>query len=135
MKDEEGLPEDEVYVRCVESCDIPGEGTFKYIICMFKAMSHLLVDTKQPSIDTSFKRVHRWQEFEIEAWFPEYSRCKCTSCFNIVHLQINTYQPSSWRVPLQICKTERHTASCSIKSSLSLKQTLVAQFNFDIFME
>ncbi|KIJ27110.1 hypothetical protein M422DRAFT_271724 [Sphaerobolus stellatus SS14] len=38
------------------------------------AMSELFLRTTQPSIDTSSKRIHRWQEFEIEAWFPEYSR-------------------------------------------------------------
>ena len=43
---------------------------------MFKGMSELLLATKRPSIDTSFKRLHKWQEFEIEAWFPKYSRCK-----------------------------------------------------------
>ncbi|KAF8584190.1 hypothetical protein K439DRAFT_1660868 [Ramaria rubella] len=39
---------------------------------MFKAMSQLLLQTRRPSIDTSFKCLHNWQEFEIEAWFPEY---------------------------------------------------------------
>ncbi|KIJ40774.1 hypothetical protein M422DRAFT_256193 [Sphaerobolus stellatus SS14] len=30
--------------------------------------------TQQISIDISFKRVHKWQEFEIKAWFPSYNR-------------------------------------------------------------
>ncbi|KIJ46297.1 hypothetical protein M422DRAFT_250346 [Sphaerobolus stellatus SS14] len=68
------LPPEQAYVRSAEKIDIPGEGSFSLIICMFKAMSELLLRTKRPSIDTSFKRIHRWQEFEIEAWFPEYSR-------------------------------------------------------------
>ncbi|KAF8576627.1 hypothetical protein K439DRAFT_1655220 [Ramaria rubella] len=70
------LPPDDQYVRCVEKHDIPGEGTFSLIICMFRRMSALLSLTKQPSIDTSFKRLNNWQEFEIEAWFPEYLRCQ-----------------------------------------------------------
>ncbi|KAF8575834.1 hypothetical protein K439DRAFT_1623294 [Ramaria rubella] len=49
-----------------------GEGKIYLVICMFKAMSKLLLETKWPSIDTSFKWLHKWQEFEIEAWFPEY---------------------------------------------------------------
>ncbi|KIJ38133.1 hypothetical protein M422DRAFT_259286 [Sphaerobolus stellatus SS14] len=50
------LPSDEVYVRCAEKHDIPGEKSFSLIICMFKRMSELLL------------------QFEIEAWFPKYSR-------------------------------------------------------------
>ncbi|KIJ26888.1 hypothetical protein M422DRAFT_271984 [Sphaerobolus stellatus SS14] len=37
-------------------------------------MSELLLETKRISIDTSFKRVHKWQKFEIEAWFSQYNR-------------------------------------------------------------
>ncbi|KAF8525595.1 hypothetical protein BU17DRAFT_41669, partial [Hysterangium stoloniferum] len=68
------LPQDEVYVWCIETHEIQGEGTFQLVVCMFRAMSILLSKTKRPSIDTSFKRLHNWQEFEVEAWFPEYSR-------------------------------------------------------------
>lgn len=70
------LPLHLCYVRCVEEHEIPGEGTFRVVVCMLKEMSDLLLATKWPSIDTSFKRVHGWQEFEVEAWFPEFSRCK-----------------------------------------------------------
>ncbi|KAF8523178.1 hypothetical protein BU17DRAFT_64069 [Hysterangium stoloniferum] len=52
------LPQDEVYVCCIETHEIQGEGTFQLV----------------PSIDTSFKWLHNWQEFEVEAWFPEYSQ-------------------------------------------------------------
>ncbi|GJJ09188.1 hypothetical protein Clacol_003410 [Clathrus columnatus] len=38
---------------------------------MFPATSYLLLKTKCPSIDTSFKHLHGWQEFEMEAFFPE----------------------------------------------------------------
>ncbi|KIJ23167.1 hypothetical protein M422DRAFT_276315 [Sphaerobolus stellatus SS14] len=74
IEENASLPHEQVYVRCAEKHDIPGERSFSLIICMFKRMSELLLHTKRPSIDTSFKRIHRWQEFEIEAWFPEYSR-------------------------------------------------------------
>lgn len=71
------LSPEEKYLRCVETFEDPKEGKFYIVVCMFRAMSRLLLKTKRPSIDTSFKRLHKWQEFEIEAWFPEYSRCKC----------------------------------------------------------
>ncbi|KAF8516406.1 hypothetical protein BU17DRAFT_67419 [Hysterangium stoloniferum] len=70
------IPQDEVYVRCIETHEIQGKGTFQLVVCMFRAMSILLSKTKRPSIDTSFKRLHNWQEFEVEAWFPEYSRSR-----------------------------------------------------------
>jgi len=75
VSDEKILPLEDCYVRCAEEHDIPGEGKIRLVICMYKAMSELLLDTKCPSIDTSFKRLHQWQEFEIEAWFPQYQRC------------------------------------------------------------
>ena len=75
MNEHQSLLPEEAYVRCVEEHEIPGEGKFRLVICMFKSMSTLLMDTKRPSIDTSFKRLHMWQEFEIEAWFPQYFRC------------------------------------------------------------
>ncbi|KAF8587967.1 hypothetical protein K439DRAFT_1652094 [Ramaria rubella] len=68
------LPPEKRYVHCVEEHSVTGEGKIYLVICMFKAMSELLLETKRPSIDTSFKRLHKWQEFEIEAWFPEYHR-------------------------------------------------------------
>ncbi|KAF8574339.1 hypothetical protein K439DRAFT_1420638 [Ramaria rubella] len=74
LEEHKQLSCEDAYVRCVKEHDIPGEGSFRFVICMFKAMSELLVATKHPSIDTSFKRLHKWQEFEIEAWFSEYLR-------------------------------------------------------------
>ncbi|KAF8589726.1 hypothetical protein K439DRAFT_1331859, partial [Ramaria rubella] len=68
------LPPEKRYVRCVEEHSIMGEGNIYIVICMFKAMSELLLETKRPSINTSFKWLHKWQELEIEAWFPEYHR-------------------------------------------------------------
>jgi len=78
VAEEAQLPAEERYVRCAEEYNLPGAGKFRIIICMFKTMSELLLDTKRVSIDTSFKRIHKWQEFEIEAWITKYSKCKCS---------------------------------------------------------
>ncbi|KAF8497357.1 hypothetical protein JB92DRAFT_3223791, partial [Gautieria morchelliformis] len=58
------LPEQ--YLRCVESVSIPGHEPFIIIICMLPAMSQLLIPTRRPSIDTSFKRADSYQEFEMK---------------------------------------------------------------------
>jgi len=73
---EKNLPLEDCYVHCAEEHDIPGEAKIRLVICMYKAMSELLLDAKHSSIDTSFKRLHQWQKFEIEAWFPQYQHCK-----------------------------------------------------------
>ncbi|KIJ42520.1 hypothetical protein M422DRAFT_254298 [Sphaerobolus stellatus SS14] len=62
------------YIRAVEEHALAVGGTFKLVVCMFPAMSQLLLETRHPSIDTAFKRHHLWQEFEIEGWFDEYNR-------------------------------------------------------------
>ncbi|KIJ37987.1 hypothetical protein M422DRAFT_259373 [Sphaerobolus stellatus SS14] len=93
LEEHRKLPADQTYVHVAEKYQL-GQGTFYIIICMFKAMSELLldtkrltidtkqltidtkrltIDTKRLTIDTSFKRIHGWQEFEIESWFPQYS--------------------------------------------------------------
>ncbi|KIJ29181.1 hypothetical protein M422DRAFT_269448 [Sphaerobolus stellatus SS14] len=74
LEQHQKLPPDKAYVRVVERHIIPGEGEFLLVVCMFKSMSELLARTNWPTIDTSFKRVWGWQEFEMEAWFPEYGR-------------------------------------------------------------
>ncbi|KAG2111578.1 uncharacterized protein F5147DRAFT_744738 [Suillus discolor] len=38
------------------------------VICMTKRMSWRLMQAKRLLIDTSFKRIHGWQEFEFESW-------------------------------------------------------------------
>jgi len=76
QKQQSLLSADQFYIRCVETHEIP-KGTCSIIICMFPAMSMLLLKTRHPSIDTSFKRVHGWQEFEIEAWFQDTAHCEC----------------------------------------------------------
>lgn len=68
------LPLDHRYLRCVERHDIHGEGEFRLVICMTSRMSSYLVQSKRMSIDTSFKRVRGWQEFEIECWDNQHMR-------------------------------------------------------------
>ena len=69
------LLKEERYVWCVEAHTIERNQTFRLVACMLPVMSELLVSTKHISIDTSFKRLHNWQEFEVEAWFSKYNRC------------------------------------------------------------
>ncbi|KAF8578686.1 hypothetical protein K439DRAFT_1621146 [Ramaria rubella] len=65
------LPPSEQYVRAVETVTLPGLDPFTIIICMLPSMSGFLMTTKRPTIDTSFKRADGFEEFEIEAWFPD----------------------------------------------------------------
>jgi hypothetical protein len=60
----------------VEQVEAGNQDTFTLIICMLPSMSKLLLSTKRPSIDTSFKRADGYEEFEIEAWFPDAMKCK-----------------------------------------------------------
>jgi len=70
-------PEEERYVRSVTTHKIEGNKTFHLVVCMLPAMSSLLLETKRISIDNSFERLHKWQEFEIEAWLSKFNCCKC----------------------------------------------------------
>ncbi|KIJ46710.1 hypothetical protein M422DRAFT_249875 [Sphaerobolus stellatus SS14] len=72
LKQHQKLPPDEAYIRVIERHIIPGECEFLLVVCMFKSMSELLAHTSWLTIDTSFKRVWGWQEFEMEVWFPEH---------------------------------------------------------------
>ncbi|KAF8577366.1 hypothetical protein K439DRAFT_1622158 [Ramaria rubella] len=65
------LPPSEQYVRAVETVTLPGLDPFTIIICMLPSMSGFLMTMKRPTIDTSFKRADGFEEFEIEAWFPD----------------------------------------------------------------
>jgi len=42
---------------------------------MFQKHESLTHSTKCPSINTSFKPLHQWQEFKMEAWFPDFLCC------------------------------------------------------------
>ena len=64
------------YVRCVEIHPLPGNREFRLVICMSPSMAFWLLNAPRISIDTSFKRLHGWQEFEIEAWDDKHMRCK-----------------------------------------------------------
>ncbi|KIJ08971.1 hypothetical protein PAXINDRAFT_88132, partial [Paxillus involutus ATCC 200175] len=62
------------YVRCAETHKLASGSDFRLIICMSPAMSRRLMLATRISIDTSFKRIHGWQEFEIEAWDNHHMR-------------------------------------------------------------
>ena len=49
------------------------------MICMSPMMSQQLMHSVRFSIDTSFKRLHGWEEFEIETWDNEHLRCKSST--------------------------------------------------------
>ena len=67
------------YIRFAESHVLRGGSTFDLIICMTPMMSSWLMHAVRFSIDTSFKRLHSWQEFEIESWDHQHMRCKYSS--------------------------------------------------------
>jgi len=50
------LAPEKQYVRHVECVESLGPKPFYIIVCMFPAMSKLLIEAKRPTIDTSFKR-------------------------------------------------------------------------------
>ncbi|KAL4073507.1 hypothetical protein J3A83DRAFT_4399834 [Scleroderma citrinum] len=62
------------YVRCVETHILPKGSTFHLIICMSPTMSLQLLQAVQFSINTSFKHLHKWQEFKIESWDHQHMR-------------------------------------------------------------
>ncbi|KAG1727710.1 hypothetical protein EDB19DRAFT_1857471 [Suillus lakei] len=68
------LPLGRKYVRCTETHIISQDTEFKLVICMSSRMSAHLLQSKRLSIDTSFKRVRGWQEFEIESWDGDHMR-------------------------------------------------------------
>jgi hypothetical protein len=55
---------------------------------MFPAMSRLLQTTQRPSIDTSFKRADSYEEFELEAWFPEHMKCMRLTTLPVPHAHL-----------------------------------------------
>ncbi|KAI0054384.1 hypothetical protein BV25DRAFT_1949705 [Artomyces pyxidatus] len=58
----------ERYVRVAKEVSLGDKKTARVVVCMLPSMSQLLLGCKRPTIDTSFKRVAQWQEFEIQAW-------------------------------------------------------------------
>ncbi|KAF8574792.1 hypothetical protein K439DRAFT_1665328 [Ramaria rubella] len=77
------LPMSEQYVWAVETVTIPRVDPFMIIICMLPSMSEFLMSMKQPTIDTSFKRADGFEEFEIEAWFPDEMKLIVCACIFI----------------------------------------------------
>ncbi|KAG8916396.1 hypothetical protein FRC02_003993 [Tulasnella sp. 418] len=77
---EKVLPNQERYIQWIEEFTVPGEdGKCRIIILMFSEQSTLLLSSKWPTMDTAFKRVHEWQEFEMEEWNVKSKSCKITS--------------------------------------------------------
>jgi hypothetical protein len=75
------LPVNERYVRCAETHQLPTQSvsstsSLHLVICMTQQMSWRLMQAKRLSIDTSFKRVHGWQEFEFESWDIAHMKCE-----------------------------------------------------------
>ncbi|KAG2742423.1 hypothetical protein P692DRAFT_20821992 [Suillus brevipes Sb2] len=61
---ENELPRHARYVRCTETYTLPGGVDFCLVLLL----------ARRVSIDTSFKHLHGWQEFEIEAWDNNHMR-------------------------------------------------------------
>ncbi|KAG1760684.1 hypothetical protein EV702DRAFT_1053394 [Suillus placidus] len=74
VKKEKELPRHAHYVHCAETHILPGGVDFRLVVCMSPLMSCHLLLAHRVSIDTSFKRLHGWQEFEIEAWDNNHMR-------------------------------------------------------------
>ncbi|KAJ8457091.1 hypothetical protein ONZ45_g18455 [Pleurotus djamor] len=62
------LARDLCYVRAAESHKLADGSEFQLVICMTSAMSTHLMKSRRLTIDTSFKRTHNYEEFEIETW-------------------------------------------------------------------
>ncbi|KAG2116152.1 hypothetical protein DEU56DRAFT_748432 [Suillus clintonianus] len=74
VDEENKQPREQRYVRCAETYTLTAKTEFRLVICMTTSMAQRLLGAKRISIDTSFKRLHGWQEFEIEAWDSEHMR-------------------------------------------------------------
>ncbi|KAG2745354.1 hypothetical protein P692DRAFT_201720309 [Suillus brevipes Sb2] len=69
------LPLERRYIHCAETHCLPNvDSGLRLVICMTSRMSQHLLSSKRLSIDTSFKRVRGWQEFEIESWDDDHMR-------------------------------------------------------------
>jgi len=131
VSDKEYLPLEEHYLRWAEKHNIPGEGTIQLVICMYKALSELLLDTKQPSIDTSLKRIHKWRDFKIEAWFPKDQHCKYF--YPVGSSLITNFliaKPLLLLVPSQLPKVDLPIKFYFAESSRLQKRSQVDRFNF-----
>lgn len=70
------LPLEQRYVRRAEEVTFKGV-TFRQVICMFPSQSrHLIRRARFLQIDTAFKRVKGWKEFEIMAWDNDTHTCE-----------------------------------------------------------
>ncbi|KAL4067324.1 hypothetical protein V8B97DRAFT_2025155 [Scleroderma yunnanense] len=68
------------YVHCAETHILPKGSTFHLIICMSPTMSLQLLQAVRFLIDTSFKHLHKWQEFKIESWDHQHMQSIVSAC-------------------------------------------------------
>ncbi|KAJ8475498.1 hypothetical protein ONZ45_g15590 [Pleurotus djamor] len=68
LEGQRAAPPEERYLRAVEVHTLSDSTQFTLIICMTPSMSRQLLNSQRVTIDTSFKRIHDYQEFEIETW-------------------------------------------------------------------
>ena len=64
------------YVHCAKIQKLSSGSDFYLIIRMSPQMSSHLMQAAHLSIDTLFKHVAKWQEFEIQSWDNLHQRCK-----------------------------------------------------------
>ncbi|KAG2037577.1 hypothetical protein BDR03DRAFT_818601, partial [Suillus americanus] len=74
------------YVWCTETHTLPGGIDFCLVVCMSPLMSRNLLLACRVSINMSFKHLHSWQEFEIEAWDNNHMRSFINSQSAQAHL-------------------------------------------------
>lgn len=79
----DALPVAQQYVRF--AAEIPGANgeKLKLVVCMTLTMSLVLCLSKRLSIDTSFKRLDGFKEFEIEAFDNVSKKCEFLFLFQI----------------------------------------------------
>ena len=66
---------------------------------MMQDMSEYLLRAKRLTFDTSFKRVHNWEEFEMDTWHDSAKQCMFILC-QIYYSQIKFCQQLLFVVPL-----------------------------------
>ena len=76
-KEESTLPKN-CYIRCVDKVEV-GAGRIRIIIRMAPIMSRYLLEAKWLTVDTSFKSIQSWEEFEVETCHNNAKQCECLS--------------------------------------------------------
>lgn len=91
------------YIRHIEEFPIKptkrgGATSARIIICMFPEQSGLLLKTKRPSCDTSFKGVKtsEWSEFTIEGFDVASERCEPFVCVFLAWVVFDDLGRQQW---------------------------------------